>query len=55
MKRRGASTYAAEAIKEELAHRKQVRSKLDRQQRDEAEARKRELARQKAKAKHRGR
>jgi hypothetical protein len=46
---------AQEALKLELEHRKKVRKVLSREQREAEKERKREIARQKAKAKHRGR
>jgi len=55
LKRQGASTRAQEALKLELEHRKQERRIISRAQREALKERKRELARMKAKARHRGR
>jgi hypothetical protein len=55
LKRTGVSAQAQEALKLELEHRKKVRKVLSREQREAEKERKREIARQKAKAKHRGR
>ncbi|GAA3400434.1 YjdF family protein [Paenibacillus hodogayensis] len=55
MKRRGVSTQAEEAIRLELEQRKKTSRQQSRQQREEEARRKREIAVQKAKAKHRGR
>ncbi|RAV21611.1 YjdF family protein [Paenibacillus contaminans] len=53
--RNGVSTYAQEALKNELAHRKRVRQVESREERELQRERKREIARRKAKEKHRGR
>lgn len=53
--RRGVATAAQEALKLELAHRKQERKTLSKERREAEKERKRELARQKAKARHKGR
>ncbi|PYI56517.1 YjdF family protein [Paenibacillus flagellatus] len=55
MKMRGASAFAQEAIKLELEHRQETSKRTTRRMREEAEERKREIARRKAKEKHRGR
>ncbi|WP_409345835.1 YjdF family protein [Paenibacillus sp. MBLB4367] len=55
MARSGVSTYAQEALKSELEHRKRIRKSETREERELLRERKREIARQKAKAKHRGR
>lgn len=55
MQRRGITTAAQEALKLELEQRKKEHRTLTKEQREADKARKRELARQKAKDKHRGR
>jgi hypothetical protein len=55
MQKTGVSTYAQQALKLEYEHRKRERQVLSRQQREELKERKRAIAREKAKAKHRGR
>jgi hypothetical protein len=55
LKRPGASELAKEALMLELQHRKRERRILTREEKEADKERKRELARQKAKAKHRGR
>lgn len=51
----GAGTYADQAIKLQMEQRKQLRRVIGKAQREELKERKREIARQKAKDKHRGR
>ncbi|AWB46314.1 DUF2992 domain-containing protein [Paenibacillus sp. CAA11] len=51
---RGAGTYAEQAIKLQMEERKLEKRAANREQREEQKARKFMLARQKAKAKHRG-
>ncbi|MNS35681.1 hypothetical protein D3C72_678420 [compost metagenome] len=51
----GAGTYADQAIKLQMEQRKQLRRGIGKAQREELKERKREIARQKAKDKHRGR
>ncbi|NOU87514.1 DUF2992 family protein [Paenibacillus sp. LMG 31460] len=55
MKQRGASSAAQEAIKLDLDLRKQVRKIQSREQKEALKELKRDIARMKAKAKHRGR
>lgn len=55
LKRQGISSKAQEALKLELEHRKKERRIATREQQEADKARKREIARQKAKDKHRGR
>ncbi|MFE6798093.1 YjdF family protein [Paenibacillus chitinolyticus] len=52
---KGPSTTAQAAIQADLEYRKKVRKTLSREEREADAARKREIARQKAKDKHRGR
>lgn len=54
LQRRGPSSYAQEALKQELEHRKKERKVQSREEREAEKERKRELAREKAKQKHRG-
>lgn len=54
VQQRGISTFAQEAIKLELLHRKKERKTASRERKEERLTYKRELARQKAKKKHRG-
>ncbi|UJF31521.1 YjdF family protein [Paenibacillus hexagrammi] len=54
LERRGVSSAAQEALKLELEHRKKERKVVSREQREAAKEMKREMARLKAKAKHRG-
>lgn len=51
----GVGTYAEQAIKLQMEERKQMKRVISRAHREELKERKRELARQKAKDKHRGR
>jgi hypothetical protein len=55
MKNKGISSYAQEALKLEYEKRKKEKQTLSRQQKEEMKVRKREIKRQKAKDKHRGR
>ncbi|MCD1259283.1 YjdF family protein [Paenibacillus athensensis] len=55
LQQRGVSTLAQQALQLELAERKREHRSLSREQKEAAAVRKRELARQKAKEKHRGR
>lgn len=55
MQQRGVSSYADEALKQELAHRHKTAVQLSRLEREAGKKRKRDIAVQKAKAKHRGR
>ncbi|MGO0062134.1 YjdF family protein [Brevibacillus fluminis] len=54
LQQRGISTFAQEAIKLELLQRKKERKTTSRERKEEQLAYKREIARQKAKQKHRG-
>lgn len=54
MRRQGPSDRAKEALMQELEHRKKERKVLSREEREAAKERKRELARLKAKEKHKG-
>ncbi|WP_433944410.1 YjdF family protein [Paenibacillus sp. SN-8-1] len=51
----GVGTYAEQAIKLQMEQRKQLKRVIGKAQREELKERKREIARQKAKDKHRGR
>lgn len=51
----GVGTYAEQAIKLQMEERKQLKRVIGKAQREEMKERKREIARQKAKDKHRGR
>ncbi|MEK8130506.1 YjdF family protein [Paenibacillus filicis] len=55
MNRTGIHSMAKQALALELEHRKKTRRTVSREQKEAEQARKRELAVQKAKAKHRGR
>lgn len=55
MERKGIRSAAQEALKLDLEHRKKTRQIVSREQREAEKERKREIAIQKAKAKHRGR
>ncbi|WP_127490287.1 YjdF family protein [Paenibacillus ehimensis] len=55
MERKGVRSAAQEALRLELEHRKKTRKIVSREQREAEKERKREIAIQKAKAKHRGR
>ena len=55
LKNKGISSHAQEALKLEYEKRKKEKQTFSRQQREEMKERKREIKRQKAKDKHRGR
>lgn len=55
LQRKGVSSAAHTALQLELEHRKKERRIITREQREQEKERKREIARMKAKAKHRGR